>query len=483
MLDQSRERQGRGIEQIAGPRHPERKLFLRDNNFEIFDDASDRTGAICEAVSKVKCDSMAHEQMAVQLGDNHGIRMESSHGPSWSVERWLIRKTLRLLGDPVIGIRLWDGVEIASGQAAEVRPWIRISQRQALWKLLLDPAYYFFESFIKGGIDIDGDMTLLLCELNRLWRLHHPRRLTIWLRDLCASLRRHSVQGSRRNAARHYDLGNDFYRLWLDEQLVYTCAYFPSPGMTLEAAQIAKMDHVCGKLRLKPGEEVVEAGCGWGALALHLARHYGVRVRAYNVSVEQLRYARQRAQDEGLVDRVEFIQDDWRNITGNCDAFVSVGMLEHVGPENYPRLGKVIQRCLSPHGRGLIHTIGQNFPQPLNHWIERKIFPGAQPPALEELAEIFSAGDLTVLDVENIRLHYAETLHHWLERFERSIEPIREMYGEEFVRMWRMYLVSSYSAFETGGLQLYQVLFAPTASNDLPRTRDYQYQNSVEYSS
>ena len=140
-----------------------------------------------------------------------------------------------------------------------------------------------------------------------------------------------SRRGSRNNIHRHYDLGNDFYKLWLDEQLLYTCAYFPTPSSTLEHAQIAKMDHVCRKLRLQPGETVVEAGCGWGALALHMARKYGVSVKAYNVSHEQIAFARERARAEGLSDRVEYIEDDYRAITGKFDVFVSVGMLEHVG--------------------------------------------------------------------------------------------------------------------------------------------------------
>jgi cyclopropane-fatty-acyl-phospholipid synthase len=201
-------------------------------------------------------------------------------------------------------------------------------------------------------------------------------------------------------------------------------------------------------------------------------------VRAYNVSVEQVKSAREQARLEGLSDRVEFVQDDWRNIAGCFDAFVSIGMLEHVGPENYSVLGHVIQECLHREGRGLIHTIAQDFVARLNPWIERRIFPGAQPPALEQLAVIFSAGDLTVHDVENLRLHYAETLAHWLARFERSADTVRGMYDETFVRTWRMYLASSYSAFMTGSLQLFQVLFAPAPSNELPRTRAPLYRNA-----
>ena len=158
---------------------------------------------------------------------------------------------------------------------------------------------------------------------------------------------------SRENIQHHYDIGNDFYRLWLDEQLVYTCAYFPDPSASLEEAQIAKMDHVCRKLELRPGERVIEAGCGWGALALHMARHYGVQVRAYNISRSQLAYARERARTEGLADRVELIEGDYREISGGCDVFVSVGMLEHVGRGHYRRPRRRDRsRSSGPRGAG-----------------------------------------------------------------------------------------------------------------------------------
>ena len=238
----------------------------------------------------------------------------------------------------------------------------------------------------------------------------------------------HTVEASRQNVHHHYDLGNDFYKLWLDEQMLYTCAYFPTPDATLEAAQIAKMDLVCRKIRLRPGERVIEAGCGWGALALHMARHYGVRVQAFNLSTNQIAYARERAAREGLADRVEFVEDDYRNVSGTFDAFVSVGMLEHVGLENYGDLGRVIDRTMGADGRGLLHFIGRNRPEPLNAWIVRRIFPGAYPPTLREVcAGVLEPQMLSVLDVENLRLHYAKTIEHWRHRFEASADSVREM--------------------------------------------------------
>lgn len=378
---------------------------------------------------------------------------------------------LRSVGNPPIQVTLWDGSCFNPGQGDAGR--IHIPRRNALWRLLKAPAFEFFELYSRGELEIDGDLTETLCALNRALKQNQQyvrRRSTLIGQPGARTVRR-----ALKNVEHHYDLGNDFYRLWLDEQLVYTCAYYESEAATLAEAQVSKMDHVCRKLRLRKGDAVIEAGCGWGALALHMAREYGATVRAYNVSKEQLAYARQKARDAGVEDRVEFINEDWRNIRGECDVFVSVGMLEHVGPRNFRRLGEVIHRVLRPQGRGLIHTIGRNRNCQLNPWIERRIFPGAQPPTLSLMTEIFEPFDLSVIDVENLRMHYARTCRDWLERVDGSAAKIRQMFGEDFLRMWRMYLAASISAFETGWLQLFQVLFLPGENHEIPATRAYMY--------
>ena len=241
---------------------------------------------------------------------------------------------------------------------------------------------------------------------------------------------------------------------------------------------IAKLDHVCRKLQLQPGMHVVEAGCGWGALAIHMARHYGVRVTAFNISNEQIDWANQHAQQAGLQKQVQFVKDDWRNINGKYDRFVSVGMLEHVGVKNYPLLGKTIRQGLHSDGIGLIHSIGQNCPQPFNSWIERRIFPGAYAPTLKQMMDIFETDDFSVLDIENLRLHYAETLRHWLNRFEESADLVADQFDDRFVRMWRLYLAGSVAAFESGYLQLFQIVFANRSSNNVPRTREHLYDSA-----
>lgn len=393
---------------------------------------------------------------------------------STALERRLLSWLLKETGNPALKFVLWDGVEV-SPSGIEPQFSLYVGDRGSLWRLALYPEYQLPEMYTKGRIRFDGDLVRLMEVVQRARRDTDPRNrklqlLAALVRPLSASLSQ-----ARENIHHHYDVGNEFYRLWLDEQLLYTCAYFTTPDISLEQAQVAKMDHVCRKLRLQPGERVVEAGCGWGALALHMARHYGVKVRAFNISKAQLAYARERAAREGLDDRVEFVEGDCREISGDCDAFVSVGMLEHVGPKQYGKLGSVIDRCLSPTGRGLIHSIGSNRPALINAWIERRIFPGAHPPSLREMMALFEPFGFSVLDVENIRLHYAKTIRHWLERFEAASDQIEEMFDDEFVRAWRFYLAASETSFTTGHLQLFQVVFSRAQCNEIPWTREYLY--------
>ena len=217
---------------------------------------------------------------------------------------------------------------------------------------------------------------------------------------------------------------------------------------------------------LRPGETVVEAGCGWGALARYMARHYGVRVKAFNISAEQLAYARERAVRDGLADRIEFIDDDYRNVTGVCDAFVSIGMLEHVGARHFGSLASVLRRVVKRDGgRGLLHFIGRDTPRPLNAWIRRRIFPGAYPPTLAEVAtQVLAPANLSVIDIENLRLHYERTLAHWSDRFAVNQDRIQAQYGSEFTRAWQLYLAGSQAAVASGWMQLFQIVFAPQGS-------------------
>jgi len=399
--------------------------------------------------------------------------VESTETAPSAFERWLLQRLCGVLGHPQIAFVLWNGEQVSAAPGAP-RGRIHLRDRGILRAVLANPERAFGEGYMDGRIGLDGDLMDLLVLVFRA--SDRAPRWASWIKRLGSLVPAfNTLPRARRNVHHHYDLGNEFYALWLDEQLVYTCAYFARPEAGLEEAQRAKLDLVCRKLRLRAGESVLETGCGWGALALHMAEHCGVTVRAFNVSTEQIRYARDAARRRGLADRVEFVEDDYRNATGRYDAFVSVGMLEHVGRAHYPALGRVIDRALERHGRGLLHFIGHAQPIPMNPWLSRYIFPGAYIPALSEVLPLFEARKLEVMDVENLRRHYARTLEHWLERFEKANDRVAALYDERFVRMWRLYLASSIAAFRTGSTQLYQILFARAGHEALPWTRHDLY--------
>ena len=396
---------------------------------------------------------------------------------SSSLDNFLLQKLSRVIGHAPIRIVLPSGSEICPRDATPAGTLV-IRDRQTLLRIILSPEIEFGDAYTEGRAEIDGDMVEVLAAVFRALSGRNPGS---WFARLSSKLlertQANTLHGSREHIHRHYDLSTDFYKLWLDSEMLYTCAYFESPSVSLEAAQIDKMDLVCRKLQLQRGERVVEAGCGWGAFALYMAEHYGVRVKAFNISQEQLAYARATAKRRGLADCVEFIEDDYRNIRGTFDVFVSVGMLEHVGTENYPALREVIHSAIGNSGRGLLHFIGMNRPRPLSAWIRKRIFPGANPPTLSQMMpSLFEPWNYSVLDVENLRLHYAQTLRHWRNRFERSTDRVAQMFGEQFVRLWRLYLAGSEAGFVAGSLQLFQLLFAGSECRQIPWTRAHFYE-------
>ena len=375
-------------------------------------------------------------------------------------DRWASSRLQRAICAADVRVELWDGSSPFGDRPAIGDLVIR--DRRALLGLLINPELYFGEAYMAGRLDVRGSLERAVEALSRL-----PAPSTTWYHRLSSRLAwPNSLTGARRNVHRHYDLGNDFYAQWLDPDMLYTCAYFASPAVTLEQAQSAKLDLICRKLQLRTGDVVVEAGCGWGALAMYMARHCGVRVKAFNISHEQIAYARARADQEGLGERIDFIEDDYRNVTGTFDAFVSVGMLEHVGLRHFRSLASVLQRVVRRDGgRGLLHFIGRDASRPLNPWIRRRIFPGAYPPTLAEVTErVLAPAGMSVVDVENLRLHYARTLSCWSERFATARNGVRSQYGDEFARAWELYLAGSQAAFASGWMQLFQVVFAPRES-------------------
>ena len=274
------------------------------------------------------------------------------------VEQRIVRRQMALLGDPPVTMVIGNGSEVRPAKGKPVGT-VRIRDRKTLLHLFVHPELHFGDSYSEGNIEVEGDLAAVMDSVFRCMAKSSKTGFgNAWRTTMFNRPRSNTLSGSKDNIHDHYDIGNDFYRLWLDEKMQYTCAYFSEPTATLEEAQIAKMDHVCKKLMLKPGETVVEAGCGWGTLALHMAKQYGVNVKAYNISHQQVISAREQAKAEGLDNAVEFIEDDYRNLSGKFDVFVSIGMLEHVGTRYYRELGKIIRRSLKEDGRGLIHSIG-----------------------------------------------------------------------------------------------------------------------------
>ena len=398
------------------------------------------------------------------------------HSGVTRLDRWLVRKMVNVVGNPPVRISLWDGVEVTDYCEDPVAVMV-YCDRVALFKTIIDPELHWGDLYSSGRVVFEGNMAVFMEAIYNGIKDKDKhgllRRFVLWLGHRSIF---NSFDKAKENIYHHYDIGNEFYKLWLDkEEMQYTCAYFPDKEMTLEQAQVAKLHHVCRKLDLKPGDTVVEAGCGWGGLARFMAIHYGVKVKAYNISKEQVKYARQRAEDENLSEQIEYVLDDYRNIRGCFDVFVSIGMLEHVAINDYEELGAIIKRSLKPDGRGLIHTIGRRREGPMNAWIERRIFPGARPPALSQMMQIFEPNDLSVYDIENLRLHYSRTLEMWVQRFEEHKEQIIEMMDEEFVKAWGLYLYGSIAAFNTGRLQLFQVVFNKAESHNVPWSRHSIY--------
>ena len=394
-------------------------------------------------------------------------------------ERWMAEKFLAMAGNPPLAMDLW-GTETVKSDHANIQYRLRVADRAALYELMSNPNLALGDLYTEGRVELEGHLPDLLTDL--YWTLDRTyEQLPLFLRLLWRnqSPRSTSLSAARDNIHHHYDLGNDFYQLWLDSaEMQYTCAYYEEPDITLEQAQLAKLELVCRKLRLQPGETVVELGCGWGGLARYMARNHGVKVRAFNISQEQVDYARAKAKEDGLEDQVQYVLDDYRNVSGEYDKVVSVGMMEHVGRDYYADFAAVIRRHLKDKGLALVHSIGRNYPMRTNAWIEKRIFPGAYPPSIQELVSVGEAGPFSVLDVENLRLHYAQTLEDWLSRFEANIDTIKSNYGENFSRAWRLYLAGSIASFRTSSLQLFQMVLAHPDNNSVPRNRKHLYTSS-----
>jgi cyclopropane-fatty-acyl-phospholipid synthase len=346
--------------------------------------------------------------------------------------------------------------------------------------LVLNPAMRFAEDYMNGTLQpLDCSIYELLDMLSVNMMAQPNSHPIARLRTVLANLRRRFDQynpapRAQRNVAHHYDLNGRLYSLFLDRDRQYSCAYFPRGDETLEAAQLAKKRHIAAKLCLdRPGLEVLDIGCGWGGMALTLAREFGARVTGITLSREQLTEARARAAAEGLQDRVTFELLDYRALQQRFDRIVSVGMFEHVGVGYYGDFFNTVARCLKPDGVALLHAIGRSDgPGSTNPWIAKYIFPGGYCPALSEVIPPIERSRLMVTDIEILRLHYAETLRHWRRRFAANRDAITAIYDERFCRMFECYLAGSEVAFRREGQMVFQIQLTHKV-DAAPLTRDY----------
>lgn len=347
-------------------------------------------------------------------------------------------------------------------------------------RLVANPSLAVGEAYMDGGLRPDGCSIYELLDV-LVTNLNHPgsSQPMVQLRALLArglrALRQFNTAGrSRRNVAHHYDLNGQLYALFLDGDRQYSCAYFATGGETLEEAQAAKKRHIAAKLCLdRPGLRVLDIGCGWGGMALTLARDYGAQVTGITLSREQLGEAQRRAEAEGLADRVRFELMDYRAMDRPFDRIVSVGMFEHVGVPQYRAFFEMVRRCLEPDGVALLHAIGRLArPHATNPWIDKYIFPGGYCPALSEVMPGIEAAGLLSTDIEVLRLHYAETLRHWRRRFAANRAAIAALYDERFCRMFEFYLCGCELAFRREGHMVFQIQLARDIAA-VPLTRDY----------
>ncbi len=365
---------------------------------------------------------------------------------------------------------------------------VRIHDKSLYWALVLNPELRAGEGYMDGQITLEDGSTLKdmlqLYNLNRRELRAYP--LQALLGRISMSFRRLQQSnrlggGARANVAHHYDVGNDFYKLFLDENLLYSCAYFRSDDDTLEQAQRNKLRLLAAKMNLKPGMKVLDIGCGWGDTAMYLAKLAEVEVTGVTLSTEQQELATERARKAGLANQVQFRLQDYRNVEEKFDRIISIGMFEHVGAHHYDEFFKKLNDLMPDDGVAVLHSIGHmDPPTTASPWFRKYIFPGGYAPALSEVLEVTERNDLWVLDLEFLRLHYAKTLEHWHDRFQKNRAKVVEMYDDRFARMWEFYLVAAESMFRFGAQLVFQMQMS-RSRDAVPITRDYTVDTQRAY--
>jgi cyclopropane-fatty-acyl-phospholipid synthase len=376
--------------------------------------------------------------------------------------------------DESFAFEFWDGDRISFGKAPCVT--LHFKTKECVKKIIRSGYMGFGESYMERALEIVGDM-------QRLFRLGFSINFdesTLSLLEklqyfIISLINRDTLRRVPKNISHHYDLGNEFYSFFLDKTMTYSCAYFNKEDDSLEQAQLNKYEHISRKLLLNPGDSLLDIGCGWGGMLIYAAQKYGINGVGITLSKNQYEDADRKIKELGLDSQIKVIYKDYRHLTGSFDKVVSIGMFEHVGKKFIPVFIKKISVLLKKEGLGLLHTIGKDTPSSGDPWTFKYIFPGGYLPCLAEIVQEMGKTGFSILDVENLRWHYAKTLEYWVENYELNVKKVREMFDEAFVRQWRLFLNGSIAGFSYGDSRLFQVLFSNGINNELPPTRAHVY--------
>lgn len=390
-----------------------------------------------------------------------------------------IDKLFGQLSGGSFAVRYGNGKTESYGEA-EPQFTVKVNDYDILSLIGGDMLTSFGDAYMDGRVDFDGDLADLMSLAIKSGLLSVTQKAHGFAGSalrLAGKVR--SLGHAKENIARHYDLGNHFFRLWLDESLTYSCAYFRNASDTIDEAQRQKIDHSLKKLRLQPDETLLDIGCGWGSLVVRAAEHYNVIATGVTLSEEQHTGANWAIEEHGLRDKANVRLLDYSALLEEgkqFDKIISIGMMEHVGKENLAGFVQTVGKLLKPGGLALLHLITNVEEGPINYWIEKNIFPGGYIPTLPETITHLAAKDFRIWDVENLAPHYRMTLDHWSERFEHVVPKVLEQFDERFVRMWRLYLRASSAAFREGAVEVHQILVSRGQPADLPLTRDDIYE-------
>lgn len=366
-------------------------------------------------------------------------------------------------------IVFWDQEEFHVGNQPAKFSLI-FKEKIPFLKLFSDTSLVFAKHYMESKLEIEGDYD----EIAKVLYYFSNKRFLKNTEDILSKI---AQRQESKNIKSHYDIGNDFYKLWLDDTMSYSCAYFKTSSDTLYEAQINKIEHTLKKLDLKPNEKLLDIGCGWGWLSIIAAQKYGVKVVGITISEEQCKKAQERVKELKLEDRVEIRLQNYQDLEFEdyFDKVVSVGMFEHVGKENLGLYFMKAKQVLKPGGSMLLHSILAMFEGKTNAWIDKYIFPGGYLPSLREVVSAMSEWDFHLLLAESLRIHYAKTLDMWSNNFNQVLPQARKKYDEEFIRMWDLYLRSCASAFRVGSVDLFQFLITKEINNNLSLTKEYIY--------